>query len=251
MSDEPNFEELAKADGWVPKEAFKGDPSRWVDAKTFVERGATILPIVQAKLRKKFEEVDQLKATVAELQEGSALFREFHEQTLTKAQKERDALIAQLEEQRAKAITEGDGTTFTQTDKKLRELQAEKPAAKKEPVSQDTQAWLAENTWYTTDRKLKAIADGLSDELARENPGLKGRAFLDKLTELVKAEVPHKFENPRRQEQITGEGSRKGSGKGSSYEDLPPDAQAACDTFVKTIKGYTREQYLKTYFGSK
>jgi hypothetical protein len=249
MSEELNYEEIAKQDGWTPKDSWKGDPNRWVDAKTFVERGAQILPIVQAKNRKLVETVEELKSTVNELKEGNKLFREFHESTLAKAERERNQLISELEAQRAKAITEGDGQTFTQVDKRLQEVRAEQPkSSKKESTyTPEQQAWLAENQWYTTDRTLKAIADGLSDVLAQEMPHLSGKAFLDKLTERVKAEVPHKFENPRRQEQITGEAGRKGAKSGRGYEDLPADAKAACDKFVKTIPGYTVEKYLKAY----
>jgi hypothetical protein len=247
MSGDRDFESEAKTDGWVPLAEWKGDPAKWIPAEDFVKRGENILPILNAKLRKERERTESLVATVEELKEGNKLFREFHEKTLTKAQAERAQAIADLEEQRAKAITEGDGQTFTQTDKKLQELRAE---PKKEPPkeSPEVTAWKAANTWYGTDVETSAIADGLSDVVARENPGLKGRAFLDKLTERVKSVVPHKFENPRRQEQITVDGQRKGSnGKGRAYEDLPADAKLACDRFVKTIPGFTKEAYLTQY----
>ena len=41
------IEQEARTLGWVPKELFRGDEKRWVDAKTFVERGHVVLPIVQ------------------------------------------------------------------------------------------------------------------------------------------------------------------------------------------------------------
>jgi hypothetical protein len=250
MSDR-DFEAEAKADGWVPQADWKGDPNKWIPAEDFVKRGETILPIVQAKYRRTVEEVADLKRKFEEREGVFSDFQKFQEQALAKANKERDQLITQLEEQRAKAITDGDGQTFTQTDKRIQELRAESATPpKKDPPreSPEVTAWKAENKWYTTDSELTGVADGLADVVARENPGLKGKAFLDKLTERVKTVVPHKFENPRRQEQITGEpGSKKGSSKSKGYDDLPVEARAACDKFVKTIPGFTKEKYLSQY----
>lgn len=249
MSDR-DFEAEAKADGWVPQTEWKGDPNKWIPADEFVKRGETILPIVQAKYRKTLDEVGELKRKFDEQQGVFGEFQKFQEQALAKANKERENAIAELEALRAKAITDGDGQTFTQTDKKLQELRAEATTPpKKDPPkeSPEVTAWKAENKWYLSDMELTAVADGLADVVSRENPGLKGKAFLDKLTERVKSVVPHKFENPRRQEQLTGEGSRKGSGKSKGYDDLPADARKACDQFVRTIPGFTKEQYLSQY----
>lgn len=248
MSEERNYEDEAKADGWVPLDQWKGDPNKWIPAEDFVKRGETILPIVQAKLRKKFDEVDELKREM-EAQKGVfGEFQKFQEQALAKANKEREEAIAALEAERKKAITDGDGEAFDRADRKLQDLRAQpqpKPPENKE--SPDVAAWKAENKWYESDMELTAIADGLADVVKRENPGLRGKAFLDKLTERVKTVVPHKFENPRRQEQITGEGQRKGNGKSKGYEDLPAEAKAACDRFVRTIPNFTKEKFLSQY----
>ena len=42
-----------------------------------------------------------------------------------------------------------------------------------------------------------------------------------------------------------GRPSPKGGAKG--YADLPADAKRQCDRFVKTIPGFTREQYVKDF----
>ena len=246
MSEERDFEAEARVDGWVSQEEWKGDPNKWIPAEDFVKRGETIRPIVQAKFRKSLATVEDLRREM-ETQKGVfGEFQKFQEQALAKANKEREDAIAQLEVERKKAISEGDGDAFDRADKKLQDL---RQAPVKEPPKENPEvaSWKAENTWYGSDRALTAIADGLSDVVKAENPGLRGKAFLDKLTERVKSEVPHKFENPRRQEQLTGDGQRKGNSKAKSYENLPADARAACDKFVKTIPGFTVEKYLATY----
>jgi hypothetical protein len=244
---EVDYEKIARDDGWCPKEEWRGDPNRWFDAKTFVERGATILPVVQAKYRKTLETVGELQKTVEELKEGNRLFNEFHEKTISKERKEREAAIAALEAERAKAITDGDGQTFTIKDRQIREMQQSPP--KEDALPPATQAWLADNAWYQTDPVLKSMADGLADLVARENPGLKGRAFLDKLTERVQAEVPHKFKNARRDELVTEvhDAKKVPNSKAKTYENLPQESKAACDKFIRTIPGFTREKYLSQY----
>ena len=75
MSEE-SFEIQAKAMGWVPKDEFKGDESKWKDAESFVKDGYEILPILRERtknLSEKFDnvtfELAQTKNTLKELAE--------------------------------------------------------------------------------------------------------------------------------------------------------------------------------------
>lgn len=245
-----DYEAEARGSGWVPQDAWKGAPDRWVDAQTFVERGEQFLPFVQAKFKKSLDTIDKLQSQVDELKAGNEEFRRFHETALARQKREHEETIARLEEQRRKAVSEGDGDAFDKADKALQDARNQpvgQPAAKAATVNPDVQAWMAENPWYTADRQLKAITDGLSDDLAAEQPTLKGRPFLDELAKRVKAAVPHKFTTQR---PTTTEGHGNGGGsskKDRSYEALPAEAKAACDRFVKTIPGFTKEAYLSQY----
>jgi hypothetical protein len=251
MSEERNYEAEAKAEGWVPKEAFKGDESKWVDAETFVKRGEEILPIVNAKNRKLVETVDTLKKEIDDLKLGNSQFREFHEQTIAREKQQREAAIKELEALRKKAVSDGDGEAFDRAEKRINELRAQPVRTNGHSELNEAQrAWLSENRWYETDHVLRAVADGLSDALARERPELLGkRDFLDELTKRVRAEMPHKFENPNRNRTVVEDAPPRGGGNGKAraYENLPADAKVACDRFVRTIPGYTKEKYLADY----
>jgi hypothetical protein len=248
MSETRDYETEAKAEGWVPQPEFKGPPERWVDAETFVKRGEEILPIVNAKNRKLSEEVQELRKTVDDLKLGNSQFREFHEQAIARERQQRDAAIKELEAAREKAVTDGNGAAFSEADRRLKALQAQPPPSKPQ-LSDAQRAWLAENRWYETDPVLRAVADGLSDALARERQDLLGkRDFLDELTKRVKAEMPHKFENPNRTRSVVEDTQQKGgNGKAKTYENLPADAKAACDRFTRTIPGFTKDKYLASY----
>jgi hypothetical protein len=72
------------------------------------------------------------------------------------------------------------------------------------------------------------------------------------VTEAMRKEFPHKFENPRRREPGAVEANataRKAGGKG--FSDLPADAKAECDYFVKNVKDFTRDRYVKEFFGAQ
>jgi hypothetical protein len=245
---ERDFEAEAKAEGWVPLDAWKGDPAKHVDAETFVKRGEEILPIVNAKNRKLAETVEELRKTVDDLKVGNSQFREFHEQSIARERQAKEAAIAQLEAVRKKAITDGDGEAFDRADKQLTQLRTQ--PAKQPGLTDGQKAWLAENPWYQSDRVLTALADGMADGLATERPELVGKPeFLNELTKRVKAEMPHKFENPNRQRATVEDTQQRGgaNGKARTYENLPADAKTACDRFVRTIPGYTKERYVSEY----
>lgn len=250
MSEEKrDFEAEARTSGWVPQEQWKGPADRWVDAQKFVERGEQFFPFVQAKLKKSLDKIDQLEATVGELRTGNEEFRRFHETALAKQKREHEETIASLEAARNKAVTEGDGEAFAKADKQLQEARKEPVAttAAKATVPDFQRAWLADNPWYSADRELAAITDGMSDLLAAEQPTLKGRPFLDELAKRVKSTVPHKFTTQR---PTTTEAHNNGGGgtkKDRSYDALPAEAKAACDRFVKTIPGFTKEAYVASY----
>ncbi len=60
-SKEPNYEALASEMGWTPEEKFRGDPTKWVDAKTFYEKGQYVLPIVKSQLKEAKRDADKFE----------------------------------------------------------------------------------------------------------------------------------------------------------------------------------------------
>ena len=133
------------------------------------------------------------------------------------------------------------------------ELKAAEEKAKEVPqVTADPvlNAWMDKNDWFGKDTRMTGVANGLGVELRRENPGLNGQAFLDKLDAELQEMFPEKYGKKRTPNPM--EGSPNGtarptvsSGK-KSYGNLPPEAKAACDKFVK--QGLmTKEAYVAEY----
>lgn len=271
MSDEnesgsiaPEILQEAESQGWVPKERFRGNESDWVDADMFVKRGREILPILRKNNENLIKDLNQTKEQLKEFKQAAEEFKKFQQEAYERKAADYEERIKAIRESRAQAISDGDGQRVNALDEALdvakedlkEAKQAVKEAAtvKETPIAPETvdpnlQVWLDKNTWFGNDRRMTSIANGLGENLRLESPNLKGQAFLDKLDEVLAEEFPNKFGKKQtpgsRVESGSGRQSR-GSGGSQSYDNLPADAKAACDRFVKQ-KLMTREQYVADF----
>jgi len=255
----------ASGQGWVPKEKFRGDEKDWVDAGTFVKRGREILPILRKNNENLLKELNHTKASMNELRQATEEFKKFQKESYERKASDLEGQIVALKSARSQAITDGDGTKVTAVDDMIdglkEDLQAAKASAKEAvTVTRNTgtvavdpalQTWLSGNEWFGKDARLTAQTNALGEVLRRENPGLTGKAFLDKLDEVLLEELPQKF--GEKEKRTPNYGAESGSGRGrsaggpaKSYQNLPPEAKAACDRFVKQ-KIMTKEAYVADY----
>ena len=247
-----DYEKEASAEGWAPREDWKGDPEKWVDAEEFVRRGEEILPIVNAKNRKLTEQVEALKGDVENLKKGSSEFREFANKAVERETREKDKALADLEAIKVKAIDDADGKGVVAAEREMERIRSQ-PVTANTPVNPVTAEWMIDNPWYDEtspdfDEDKTIYADGYADRLARQKPHLVGgRAFLDALAKVVDKKFPP--ENPKREQgsgvENTEVGGRPQPVKG--FDSLPQEAKDAYAHFAETIPGYTEEEYLETY----
>ena len=253
----------ASGQGWVPKEKFKGNEDDWVDAQTFVKRGREILPILRKNNENLVRELNQTKASLQEFRQAADEFKKFQKETYERKARELEQEIEELKSARAQAITDGDGKRVNVLDEAIDSAKEEVKAAKVESqkvepikpaitgVDPKLQLWLDRNEWFGKDKRLTAMTNSLGEAIRTENPSLNGDAFLNKLDEVLAEEFPQKFgkEEKRTPAYQTESGSGRGrpsSGGKRGYEQLPADAKAACDRFVKQ-KLMTREAYVESF----
>lgn len=252
-------EQEARKFGWTPKEEFKGEETQWRTAEEFLQRGKEI----NGFLRKDLERIQgknlSLEQELKEVRKAVEEFKGFHEKTAETAYKK---ALTDLQLKKKDAIVIGDGEAVIEIENEIDEL---KETRKATPVVEEKKtneippevfqrqftAWQAENEWFTNDPALRAAANGFADEVKYEQPNLLGTEFLNEVTKKVKGAFPEKFGVPPRDRHPNVEGNSGGSrGPGSnkkSYADLPSEAKAACDKFVK--QGLiTKEQYIADYF---
>jgi len=232
-----NPDELKAAKmGWVPKEEFRGDPSKWRPAEEFLERGEKMIPILNAKIRnleKRQSEKD--KAFTAYLEE---MRNKLHSQK-----------VAEHEGRKQQAVEEGDTDTYNRLSNEtpINDLpEYIPPAQDNDPVFDE---WLDENTWYKNDYERYQEADNYGRFLKSTNPDLMGRDFLDEVSKHVR----QKFSNPNRTKPSAVDGgTQKASGK-SLYASLEAEAKATFSSFVRegifknTVED--REAYAKDVLG--
>lgn len=273
---DPTVEQEALAMGWIPQDKFRGDPTKWTDAETFVKRGKELLPILRAREAKTASELAAVKAQMGEMQkalkdssEALTALTKYHEETAQRAyEKARKDLVAEKTAE-LKALKDGDGDPerIVELDEAIAALDKAKPAPAPAPapaaaptppappVHPDYPAWEAENKHWMADPEKMSYAGAMSNYIRATNPTLIGRPFLDKITEAVE----EKFGSggtPSKSVEGGGRESRRGSGGGKDYVDLPADAKAACDRLAARLvgkgKAYEsvdawRKQYVKDY----
>jgi hypothetical protein len=238
-------EERARAQGWRPKEEYRGPEDKWVDADAFLDRADKELPIARERTRAMERELRELKATVKQFSEHHAKVQEIAY----------ERAVADLKKQRREAIAIGDAEAVEKAEDKLEELKGVKPASVKQEareIAPEVQTWLQANPWFHADKRLASYADGVCAELQAEDPTRDLGDILREVTKEVKERFPEKFANARRSAPPSVEGAgpiAAGSKGAKTYAALPADARAACDRFVKAGL-MTKEQYTKEYFGS-
>jgi hypothetical protein len=254
----------AESQGWVPKERFRGNESDWVDADIFVKRGREILPILRKNNENLVRDLQATKEQLKDFREAAEEFKRFQKDAYERKANEYEDRIREIKESRAQAISDGDGQKVNALDDALDQAKEDLKEAKQavieadtvktpEPASQamepELQSWLDGNTWFGQDKRMTSIANGIGDSIRLEFPMLKGKAFLDKLDEVLAEEFPNKFGEKKSPASRVESGSGRqgrGSSNAQSYDNLPSDAKAACDKFVKQ-KLMTKEEYVASY----
>lgn len=256
-------ETQARAQGWVPKEEFRGNETDWIEAEVFVQRGKEINPILRKNNERITKELEATKRQMEELKKTTEEFKVFQKEAFERKIQKYTEEIAELKDLKRKAVTEGDGDLVVELDDKIDELKAEQAKAstpKQEEkttetvspeVQADIEAWITTNSWYKTDARMQTATDAIAASLKKQHPFLVGKEFLDKvdleLAEMFPPEKLGKKIRPRTPVEGASNGGASSKGSKSEYNSLPPEAKAACDKFVK--QGIlTREQYVADYY---
>lgn len=245
QADQPrDYEAKARGHGWRPKDEFKGDPARWVDAETFVKRADEVMPFLEKKTKAQQREIDDLKRTL----------KQFQEYVSKADQRAYERATAEIEARHAEAVEVGDVASARKAIDDLRKVEKDyknelpndaTPEFDVDQARVQLAEWVEKTEWYGRDAEKTKYADMLAENVmgyAANWPG----GMQDWFREL-EARVERKFAAAKPVVANPG-GSRPGSRGGSrSYADLPPDAKRQCDRFTKTIPGFTREQYVRDY----
>jgi hypothetical protein len=247
------IEQQALVKGWTPKDKFRGDPAKWVDAKTFVERGERFASNLK-------NENSALKRQLEEFKGTAEAFRRFHDEVVAGKQKEIDEAIKGLKRQVRESEGDRDYETADAAESRIKLLEEQKAKVQQEaaqvqqtaPQQMDPtlRAWIDEdNQWFEQDGRLRAYSIEVGTELKKLHPTLLGRPFLDRVRQIMEEDFPQKFGAVQRRSMAEGGGGRRMASSASerSIRDLPKADRDLCRQFVK--EGWvTEESFVKSYF---
>lgn len=259
---EPNIvENEARLQGWVPKEEFRGNETDWIEAEVFVQRGKEINPILRKNNERIQRELEITKKQMEDLKKAAEEFKTFQKEAYNKKLQDYEQEIKDLKDLKRKAVTEGDGDLVVELDDQIEAIRTKKITAvppKEFPkttvvepkVASEIAEWVESNKWYKEDPKMASAANKIAEQIRMEHPYTIGKDFLEKLDkELETMFLPEKLgRKSRPRSPVEGNRSSQNEGKTGkkSYDNLPSDAKAACDKFVKQ-KLMSRDEYLNMY----
>jgi hypothetical protein len=264
-------ETRARTMGWLPKDQFKGPEDHWLPPDKYLERGESIMPILQANNKKLS---DRLASAESELQSTKQLLtaaqdaieglKEFRSEiNKTKVKDKKTEILDAI----TQAKKDGDTAAEVELTDQLSEVnvalrEAEKPPPKeskpdpKTPqVTPESVQWMKENPWFSVDRRKTAFAMALADQWKADGKAL-GTAeffsFVDKEVGEVFDQNTSRRESPSKVEGSNNSSGGGGGSKGRSFADLPQEARDACERFAVRLVGpgrayKTKEDYRKAY----
>lgn len=219
---QPTAEDLAREQGWVPKEEWQGDAHKWVPADEYIRRGEL------------FEKIDSLKSQLFHLKKDFNSLAEHHKNV---SKIEYEKALKDLKEQRSIAAKEGDTEAVVEISEKIEDLKEKKPVEQQEaPVpTPEYEAWVAQNRWYVDDADLHSQADVVAHSYLSKNPTATQRELFEHVTKQIKKYNPEKFNMTQKNAPTVESNAPLGrpSKKGFSESDLDPMEREIMETLVK------------------
>ena len=239
----------ARMMGHIPKEEFRGDVSKWVDAQKYVERADNLMPILKSQLNKYEGEISNLKATVESQKKTTEKLLKMGE---TVQQRAYEQAKRELTKEQVQAVADGDVTKWQQLEDQKEGLPKPEPVVVEETQPSPVfESWKSGNEWYLKDQDMTEYANFYGQNLQKRDPNLSYEELLIKVEEKIKQTFPQRFENPERSKPSVVDGgvTREIAQKtGKSYNDLPADAKEMCNINVKQGLFKSKEDWVKSYF---
>jgi hypothetical protein len=209
ITEDDVFQSVAKQIGWTPKEEWKRDPDKWVDARTFLQKTPEEIKTLKERLKRTGQAAEHV------IEENNRRLRVQFEAELKAAVEAKDP-------EGAKAAAE-----------RLADVKAEEN--RPHPA---TVRWIERNAWFEDDPDARALAE--SAVLRAHKQGLSIEEQLEAAEKAVKPRFPEYFPSERRAEEHkevrlsdrkapqVAEGSRttRTTPKDKSFADMPAGDRA-------------------------
>lgn len=236
QSGERDFETEARAHGWVPKDEFKGDEGRWVDAENFMKRADEMMPLLKAQNSRLKRDLDAIKK---DLKRATAHFEGAEKRAYERAK-------AEIESRIDNAVETGDLDAARKAVKDLGDLNPEPstPRHSREEAQAALDVFREENSWY--DRANLAGAseieingrlyfDRMIDKHIERTKELAPEEFFQLITDMTLEKYPALKGKPARQKPtsaVEGTTGGRAAGQGRGWNNLPEGARRSYQRFI-------------------
>lgn len=235
----------ARAHGWVPEDQWRGDPSDWVDAHTYVRKGREVRGLLRKELDTLRKEKSDLEARLAA---QGATVAELREYMAKLEQRATENVMKSLKAEKRDAIASGDMVRADEIEEQIDALKASESAVPKpkDPVPQPTvhpevAAWMARNPWFSDENpELVDYCNGATLSLiqAKQRAGqsFTPTSILEEVTERARKAFPQHFHDGAAAMfdgggHGGGGGTPRSSGRKSGFASLDADARAQFQRF--------------------
>lgn len=255
MSEE-EAESKARSLGWRPKEEFNGDDDKYTDAKTFLDKANTNIPMLRENARKTEQRNHRLEEQLKSMEEKL--------QALTKRADEADRAgyeraIREIEARQRKAVAEGDIDEYDNLQKQkenlnVRPTQPENNTQQGLSTSEQIaiQVFESQNPWFRQDQDLNEDMCSFILGIRSKNPEMPLSEVIERAKEKTIKANPEKF-NTNKANSVLSSG---GTGGRMSYASIPAADKANFDRELERnvrdleIRGVAKEkieQFKKDY----
>jgi hypothetical protein len=204
-SGQVELEQRARRMGWRPRDEFRGEAERWLPAGEFVERGETLLPLLQERSKAADRTIVDLQTQIR--QQGETL-NTMLQSTRRAEQAGYRRAMTELHQQRTRAVEMGDTAAFQAVEQAMRELGPPPPEAPQTPQGQGQgqpqantdpviQAWVRANPWFTTDSVANVAMIAAMQQEERLNPNGSVADHLTDAEKHIRRRFPEHFPQAR------------------------------------------------------
>lgn len=227
-------EQLALEKGWKPKSEYTGDPSKWRSAETFLALD---------------EPLKRIESQSKELRRVREALEALHTHHKRVKESEYDRALKTLQEARKTAFRDGETEQAFAIEDRIEELKSEREnivipeLPLDEPqVAPEFLAWTESNSWYTADKKMRAVADVIGLEL--HSQGVPPAEVLKRVAVEIRKEFPHKFQNEKTARPNAVESSTRSPGKSTDTFQISDEDRRIMRKIVSTGV-MTEAEYIK------
>lgn len=236
-----DWEAEARQMGWTDN--FKGDPNKFIDAKTFVEKGENQMPLMKAEIKELREKTKERDEFLKKIADNNKYLRE---QLDLERQRNLDKSINQAfedgdREKHSQLLKERDDFVKQQKQFEFENKQNIEPTQPSIPT--EIVSWVENNYLYKTDVNYKQRADVEFEYICKINSNNTVQQNLNLLTSRMQEINRPKFNAVGGGQTIIAQSSNK-----KTYSDLPENAKTMCKQFVRSGLFKSEQDYINEYF---